>query len=146
MIDIQISRTYQGTVAELFGAIDTVHKLAAVKPSLGRYRTARDEAGLQIIDTALPYVFLRLSTRLRYTTNTEKYCELEQIKGSFSAYSCRYTFRASGASVALTVRLMVSFPLGPIGFLLGLLFAPLEKFRLSRELSRIDARMRSARP
>lgn len=145
MIDIELSRTYQGTKTELFGYIDTVHKLAAVKAAIRPFRTARDEAGLQIIDTAIPVLLFRLSTRLRYTTNPDKYGELEQIKGSFSSYLCRYTLEGSASSITLRARLVIRYPLGPIGFIMGIIFRPLEKFRLGRELARLETRLRSAR-
>jgi len=119
----------------VFEAIESVQKLARFKREISDFRLARDETGLQIIDTALRFIILKFDTRLKYTTMPNRHAELKKLKGRLKEYQCTYTITEKGNDTEITARLIIKLPFGPIGFLISLLARPLYSFRLKRELT-----------
>lgn len=124
-----------------FSFLEDIHKLAVFKKEIRDYKVARDEEGLQIIDTDYRLPLLRIPTRLKYTTRPEKLAELKQIKGKFKEFLCTYRLEGAGANTELTIDLRVRLPYGPLGFILSPLFKPLMKSRLKNEIRTLEERI-----
>ena len=142
MIRITITKSYNCLRQDLFSRFESVHILLGAKKNLSPPRIARDEPGLQIIDTSVRILFLGYASRLRYTTEPEKSAELKQIHGEFKEYLCRYEFSDAGIHTNLRVSLRIKFPLGPFGFILSLILKPIVKMQIKRELQRIEKHIR----
>ena len=142
MIRITLKKSYNCQRQDLFSQFQSMQKLLAVKKNFAAPRIARDEPGLQIIDTSVRILFLSYGSRLKYTTRPETSAEVKQIHGKFKEYLCLYEFTDSGIHTDLTVSLRMKFPLGPIGFLLSLLLKPVVSLQLKRELKRIEKQTR----
>lgn len=142
MIHINITKTFNCTVAELFSLIDSIDRLAQVKKSLSRFTVARSEPGLQIADAVIPNLVMNMNARLKYSTRPDNYAELKQISGDFREYLCTYTIREAGVDTVLDIELRVKFRLGPIGFLRSLPLKPLYRLRIHSELRRLERQVR----
>lgn len=138
MISLTASRKFRHGKQELFEAIDNIQKLGRVKKDLGNYSVARNETGLQIIDTSFSFLIMKFSTRLKYTARPDRYTELRQIKGRLKEYACTYDIREEGIESEVIITLSIKLPYGPIGFLLGLINKPIYGFRLRRELKTLE--------
>jgi hypothetical protein len=142
MIRVTLKKSYNCQRQDLFSQFQSMQKLLAVKKNFAAHRIARDEPGLQIVDTSVRILFLSYGTRLKYTTRPETSAELKQIHGKFREYLCLYEFMDSGINTDLTVSLRIKFPLGPIGFLVSLLLKPVVLLQFKRELKRIEKQTR----
>lgn len=142
MIRFTLTKSYNCLRRDLFSRFESVHALLGTKKNLTTPRIARDEPGLQIIDTSVRILLMGYATRLKYTTEPEKSAELKQIHGKFKEYLCRYEFRDAGINTNLTVSLRIKFRLGPFGFLLSHLLKPVVKIQINRELQRIEKQIR----
>lgn len=137
MIDISLSNKFPYSGDRVFEQIDTSLKLAKIKKEINEHRVARDEPGLQIIDNTFWVGFLKILSRMTYTTLSDNICELKQIKGHFREYSCVYTIRKRNGNSELEINLRIKLPYGPIGFLLSLMVEPFHKLRLKGEFKRL---------
>lgn len=135
MISIIKSKTIPLPARDVFESIESVQKLARFKREISNYRLARDETGLQIIDTNLGFIIMHFDTRLKYTTIPYHHAELKNLKGRLKEYSCIYTIANKRTETEITAHLNIKLPYGPFGFLVGFIAKPLYSYRLSRELS-----------
>ncbi len=121
--------------SNLFRLIEDIEMLSLIKKEIGRYTLARNEPGLQIVDTTLKFpFFIRLRSRLKYTTIPGRRAELKQIKGFLKSFECGYALEDAGEGTSVIVQCAIKFPYGIIGYFFSLIYAPLVSFRLSREL------------
>ena len=121
--------------SNLFRLIEDIEMLKLIKKEIAGYTLARNEPGLQIIDTVLKFpFFIRLRSRLKFTTMPGRRAELKQIKGSLKGYEVGYALEDAGEGTSVTIRCDYRFPFGIFGYLLSLVCAPFMNLRLSREL------------
>ena len=137
MLEINLFKEYNCSKSELFELIDSIQKLSGIKRSLKNYRIARDEPGLQIIDNAFRIAFIKIYSRLRYTTQPDISSDLKQIKGGFKEYYCLYSLKTEGELTRLDIQLRIKLPYGPIGFIVRKLINPFYKIRLNKEMKAI---------
>jgi hypothetical protein len=138
MIEIFAVKTYDCVRQDVFNVIDDIHKLTGIRRDIGDYKIAREEHGLQIIDTAIRILFIRFPSRLKYTAMPGRYTELKQIKGSFKIYECTYSLKESAGKTDLSVKLRIQLPYGPIGYVISLMYSPIVRHRVQRELAKIE--------
>jgi hypothetical protein len=141
MIELSATHIFGYGKNDIFHIIDDVHKLSGIKKEIKNYTIARDEHGLQIIDTVYKILFFKNPCRLKYTAIPDRYTELKQIKGSFKLYECRYELDALSGSkgeTGLTIKLRVILPYGPLGYIFSLFCKPILQGRIQKELQLID--------
>lgn len=137
MIEIIISNNLPYTPDRVFEQLNTISELAKIKKELGGHHIARDEPGLQIIDNIFWVGFLKINSRLTFTTLSGNICELKQLKGRFKEYRCTYTVQNHNGSAELEINLRIKLPYGPLGFLLSILVKPFYTFRLNGEFKKL---------
>ena len=139
MTTVRLRTTLSGSPAETFRRFESVSALSEIKKELRLARIARSEAGLEIVDARLrlPF-FLRPAARLTYSTIPGASAELKQIRGPMAEYRWTYSFSEIGGITRLDAEAVVRPPLGPLGFLLALIFAPGAKRMLRRELKLLE--------
>lgn len=139
MTTVRLRTTVGCAPVETFRHFESVSALAGIKKELRGARIARSEIGLEIADTRLWLpIFIRPSARLKYTTVTGISAELKQIRGPLAEYRWTYSFSEIGGITRIDAEAAIRLPLGPFGFLLGLLFTPGVKRRLRRELKTLE--------
>ncbi len=137
MIKLSLAQSYQCPPEDVFGRIDSIEKLLAIKKHVKRHRIARSEAGLQIVDASVRTLIGSVESRMKYTTRPEKYTELKQISGGFREFECRYSLKDAGTSTELRIDVMIRFRYWPYGFLKSVFLKPLFAARTRRELRSI---------
>lgn len=137
MIKLTVSKIYPSTKDELFNLIEDIHRLSIIKKEIAGYRIARDELGLQIIDTDYRLPFIKIASRLRYTIRPGKYTELKQTKGKFKNYVCKYSFKNGKGGIIMEINLIIQLPFGPFSYILSIIMKPAIKLRLLKELKTI---------
>ncbi len=139
MIKARLRTTLSCSPKEAFRHFENVAALVALKKELLGARIARSEPGLEIVDAVLrlPF-FMRMSARLKYTTVPETFAELKQIKGPLPEYRWAFSFSEIGGNARIEVEAVIRLPLGPIGFMLGLIISPGIKRKMRRELITLE--------
>ncbi len=135
MISIIKTKTIPAPARDVFESIESVQKLAQFKREISNFRLARNETGLQIIDITLDFIIMQFDSRLKYTSVPHRYAELKILKGKLKSYSCAYSIIEKGTTTDISVKLNITLPYGPFGFLVACIAKPLYAYRLTRELT-----------
>ncbi len=135
MINLSETKSFSCGKEAIFEIIEDIRKLGLIKKEMKNLSVAREEPGLQIVDTEMIFFPLKIRSRLQYTTRPERYTELKQIKGLFKQYLCEYTITDTGLKSDLRISLKIKLPFFPLGFIISQLYKPICKLRLYREFS-----------
>ncbi|HSV96716.1 MAG TPA: SRPBCC family protein [Spirochaetota bacterium] len=139
MIKARLRTTLSCSPKEAFRHFESIASLGALKKELLGARIARREPGLEIADAHLRFPFFKhAAARLKYTTVPETYAELKQIKGPLSEYRWAFSFSGIGGNTRVDVEVAIRLPLGPMGFILGLVIGPFIKRKMRRELTTLE--------
>ncbi len=139
MISICQITAFKHRPIEIFQYLENIEKLSVIKKDIGPYSIARDEHGLQIIDSVMRFpFFITARGRFKYTTMPGKSAELKLLKGGMRQFICTYSLSDRGGETGIEARLRMSFPYTSPGFVLSFLIAPLMKRRIAREFKLLE--------